>query len=551
MRARAIVAALALLAAAAARADEPQPIVVKQLPASLAGTWLFRVGHDPAFASPFRERRNWGTIRVPGAWERQGWAGYNGHAWYRVSLFIASDLEGEDLGLDLGQVGDVDEVFLNSRKVGQTGDFPPHYDKATLARRFYLVPREALRFGQYNELAIHVFNDSHFGGLLGPAPVLDAYDAILAREVLRDVGAYCLATLLLTLAALQLLLFTSQRDSLEHLAFAGFLAALALLFVAYTHWGPAQLLGHSFAFRMNVAAMLLAIALFPSTPYRLARRSQPIPLLAVETLLALGAAFVFAWRDEGDLYLWMFLAQAATILLIVPTLQLEIRYLLHRRVWGRALLVATAFCCVMISFDTLSSIGLIPRERILVGDLVAPIGIVPLALVFSAALYFTWIERRWGEPFDPTTGLMPRDRFVDRLASEMQRARRTQASLTVALLRITVSESTGEHEPPTSQAVSNLRRGLRQIDLLARYDRETFVLLLAETEERAAMSILERLRRTVSESAAGSHTRIRTTAGVAQYRPGRHMAAEELLQEAEAALYAAVTEGGDGTATAP
>jgi GGDEF domain-containing protein len=77
------------------------------------------------------------------------------------------------------------------------------------------------------------------------------------------------------------------------------------------------------------------------------------------------------------------------------------------------------------------------------------------------------------------------------------------------------------------------------------------VLLLAETEERAAMAIIERLRRAAGESASSPTTRVRTTAGLAQYRPGRHLGAEELLQEAEAALYAAISEGGDCTATAP
>ena len=108
-----------------------------------------------------------------------------------------------------------------------------------------------------------------------------------------------------------------------------------------------------------------------------------------------------------------------------------------------------------------------------------------------------------------------------------------------------------ERDHSAAHAVASLRRGLRQIDLLARYDPETFALLLAETDERAAMTIIERLRRTVTQSGASRPGRARTTAGLAQYRPGRHLSADELLGEAEAALYAAVSEGGDCTATAP
>jgi diguanylate cyclase (GGDEF)-like protein len=137
------------------------------------------------------------------------------------------------------------------------------------------------------------------------------------------------------------------------------------------------------------------------------------------------------------------------------------------------------------------------------------------------------------------------------LGAELLRARRGGSPLAVALLRLTLVEPASERDQPTTEAVASLRRGLRQIDLLARYDAETFALLLSETDERAAMSIIERLRRTASQSVSGRSGRARTTAGLAQYRPGRHLSADELLREAEAALYAAVSEGGDCTATAP
>ena len=146
---------------------------------------------------------------------------------------------------------------------------------------------------------------------------------------------------------------------------------------------------------------------------------------------------------------------------------------------------------------------------------------------------------------------MSRERFVDRLVAELERAHRNGSTLAVALLRLTFAGPDGERGQPTADAVSSLRRALRQIDLLARYDGETFVLLLAETDERSAMSIIERLRRAAGEGVAPRAGRARTTAGLAAYHPGRQPSADELLREAEAALYAAVSEGGDCTATAP
>jgi diguanylate cyclase (GGDEF)-like protein len=542
---------VASLLGAAAMAQELPPIAVNNLPTPLAGEWMFRIGHDPAFASPFRERRNWQRIRVPGSWRKQGYPDYNGHAWYRLSLFMSSELAGEDLGLDLGRIADVDEVFFNGRRIGTTGVFPPAFAPAFLARRFYAIPREAVRFGMDNELAIHVFSHLRSGGLVGPSPILDRLGDVLKSEVLRDIGAYSLATFLLTLAVFLLVLFMAQRDALELPSFAGFLVATSILMASYTSWGLAQAVGYAGSFRLHVAALLGACALLPAALFRLGRRPQPVAVVACETILALGAASALVWRDVGDLALWIAVGEIMILVVIGLVGHLAVTNLRRRRPWGPILVGGLGAMFVGVSVDILVDLGMLPRLRILGGEMLAPIGLVPCAIAATAALSYAWVERKWGEPLDPATGVMPRDRFTDRINGEMQRARRSGFPLTVAVLRLTTTDPTGESDTFVGRAISGLRRSLRQIDLLARFDQESFALFLAETEERAATTILERLRRTVNEGAGTGRARTRLTAGVAQYRAGRHLSADELLQEAEAALYAAISEGGDCTATAP
>ena len=349
---------------------------------------------------------------------------------------------------------------------------------------------------------------------------------------------------------MHLLLFARQRDLFEHLLFAGSMASLALFILTYATWGPALVLGYSATYRLAIASTMAGVALFPSVPLRLARRAQPAGFLGVETALVLGAAFALVWRDVAELQLWLYTAQAALLLVAGVTLRIEIS-LAGRRPWAWPALVTTGLLAVAISADILVDIGVLPRTSVLGGDFFAPLLAVPFAVCHSFALAVSWMQRRWGEPLDAATGLMPRERFTDRLGAELLRARRGGSPLAVALLRVDLSDHAVERDQSAANAVASLRRGLRQIDLLARYDPETFALLLAETDERAAMTIIERLRRTVTQSGGGRPGRARTTAGLAQYRPGRHLSADELLGEAEAALYAAVSEGGDCTATAP
>jgi GGDEF domain-containing protein len=537
--------------AATAAGQEIQPVEIDRLPVSLAGTWLFRTGHDPAWASPFRERRNWYPIAVPGGWERHGYPGYDGHAWYRLPFRLSSQLAGLDLGIDLGLIGDVDEVFLNGRKVGGTGSPPPRLDRAPLARRFYPLPREAIRFGEYNELAVHVYNDTRFGGLLGPAPRIDQWERLLRFQVLRDLLVFSLATLLFTLALFHLALFLMQRDVLEHAAFAAFLVGAGVYFLTYASWGPSHLIGHSLNFRLSVASLLAGIALFPPVTYRLARRPVPLPVIVMQTVLGLGAVFAVVWRGEGDLYLWVHVAQAAMIVTAVIVVRTLIALTRERHPWGRWLLASAAALFPLAAVDTLVDAGVLPRTGVLFGELFTPLALVPFALLFSFALGYAWVERRWGEPTDFQTGLMSRDRFVIRLREELLRARRNGTAATIALLRIEIPERVRQREELRVAAVDTLRRSLRQVDLLARFERETVAVLLADTEERGAIVTLERLRHAVADALHAAGGRPRTTAGVVQYRPGRHSGPEEVVAEAEAALYAALSEGGDCTTTTP
>jgi GGDEF domain-containing protein len=542
---------LAAALAAPAAAQELPPVEVDTLPTGLEGSWLFRTGHDPAWASPFRERRNWYPIQVPGAWERHGYPGYNGHAWYRLPLRVSSQLAGRDLGIDLGMIGDSDEVFLNGRRVGATGSPPPRLDRAPLARRIYPLPREAVRFGEYNELAIHVYNEVRFGGMLGPAPRVDQWERLLRFQVLRDLLAFSLATLLCTLALFHLALFLAQRDAFEHLTFSAFLVAAALYFLTFTTWGPSHLIGHSATFRLNVVSLLAAVGLFPPALYRIAHRQIPLPVFGVQTLLGLGAAFAIVWRNEGDLYFWIYVAEAAMVAVAAVVLGVLAALVRQRHPWGRSLLVVTIALLALTAADILVDAGVLPRSGVTFGELFTPLALAPFSLLFSLALAYAWVERRWGEPLDFQTGLISHDRFVTRVREELLRSRRNGSPATVALLRIEIPEQAPRRDDLRIAAVDALRRALRQIDLLARYDRDTMVLLLSDTEERGAIATLERLRHAVAEALQASAVRPRTTAGVVQYRPGRHPGAGEVIAEAEAALYAALSEGGDCTTTAP
>jgi hypothetical protein len=147
-------------------AEELRKIV--QLPAY----WKFSVGDYSAWANPDFDDSGWDEIRVPGKWEDNGYDEYNGFAWYRVKFKIYDMEDNAILYLILGRIDDVDEVYLNGKLLGHTGNFPPNYRTAYNQKRKYLIPHEYLNYGQMNTLAVRVYDEYLEGGIInGPTGI--------------------------------------------------------------------------------------------------------------------------------------------------------------------------------------------------------------------------------------------------------------------------------------------------------------------------------------------------------------------------------------------
>ena len=132
----------------------------------LDGPWKFSIGDRQEWAAKNFDDQYWETIDVPGAWENQGFNGFNGYAWYRRS-FDGKDLRGEEnIYLNLGYIDDSDEVYVNGNLVGFSGGFPPDFHTAYTALRIYYIPNEFLNFEGKNTIAIRVFDVVHSGGII-------------------------------------------------------------------------------------------------------------------------------------------------------------------------------------------------------------------------------------------------------------------------------------------------------------------------------------------------------------------------------------------------
>lgn len=143
--------------------------------------WKFKTGDNLRWAEPAFDDAGWKAIEAGSHWEEQGYAGYNGYAWYRIKFSLPSALKQKirtgRLCISLGRIDDHDQSFLNGQFLGQNAKlFPAHttriedLSKTPMAwdvDREYTIPLDdpRLRWDQDNVIAIRVYDEIYNGGL--------------------------------------------------------------------------------------------------------------------------------------------------------------------------------------------------------------------------------------------------------------------------------------------------------------------------------------------------------------------------------------------------
>jgi two-component system, cell cycle response regulator len=148
---------------------------------------------------------------------------------------------------------------------------------------------------------------------------------------------------------------------------------------------------------------------------------------------------------------------------------------------------------------------------------------------------------------DPLTRLLNRRKLQEVLTDEVARANRYQTPLSLLLLDIDhfkVINDTHGHDAGDAVLVElagRLGKGLRQVDRLARFGGEEFVVVAPGIDLPAAVELAERLRGAVAGKEFNAAGPVTASFGVAGYAPGEQP--EAMIKRADEALYRAKTGG--------
>ncbi len=566
---------LALTGAISVHTVQAEPRVLSaaqvQQGVSLTGDWRFQSGDDLAWAAPGFDDSHWPFHALPHRVPKSEMPDPLGFFWYRLTLALpasaaAPEAASHHVGVQIGKILSAYELYAGGQLIGGVGKMPPHaqanYDRV----RVFAIPATAVSPEGKLVLALRVWGGSELSARMwgeGPhegAFRLGHYNDVLEASLLDELPVVAMCVLFTGFGLYHLYLFRRNRQLRTYLWYG----LLALDVSVYTFLSS-QLRYHlDWPFELYEKIEFAAIYLVPALFIQMLLSLLALP---VGLLLRLyqGCFVVFSllalWLPGMEilyrtLLVWEFLC--LPVLLWVPWVIVRAARAGNQE--ARTAMVGLAIFTATGINDILIDLAGLGTPRLL------PVGFVAimLSMVISLANRFTTVlnnlESEVAEQTaelrtaneklaavaseDPLTGLLNRRGFLSVAAGELQRFQRTGREFSVILGDLDFFKQINDQHGHACgdfvlrEVATLLRQRVREIDILARWGGEEFILIVPETSAAGAAALADTLRDSVAshEFRFGALAMAVTmTVGVATFRAGETL--EQCVARADQALY--------------
>ncbi|KAA1188908.1 diguanylate cyclase [Pseudohalioglobus sediminis] len=537
---------------------------------SLRGQWRFRPGDDVNWADPALEDKHWQTLRVPERWPMSGYPEYGHMGWYRLTLGVDPALHGtrllEEVAVKMGKVLSAYELYAGGELIGSVGRLPPLNEVDYDRERVFSIPQSAVAADGRLVLALRVWGgeaelvEAWGAGAISGSYVLGYHRDLLIDAVLAEVPGLILAVLTFFFGCYHLYLYWRNR-SLETFFWFGLMACnIAIYGVMLTQWKYAT----DLTFLTMKKIEFGAVYLFPAVAIQMIWSLLRLPikrwLRAYQLTFVLAALLVVAIPGHTVHYLTLEWWQ----LLCLPSMVLAPWVLFRETRAGNAeartvLLGTLIFVCTALN-DML--IDLVPLES----PRLAPLGFLAVLVSMMVSLanrfttMYTALETEVAERtaelseanrqlarvarVDHLTGLLNRRGFTEEAEGEIRRTFRSGKPFCVVLADVDnfkqfndqYGHVCGDHVLKRTAAL--LQDRLREVDRVARWGGEEFILLLPETDTEGAAVVAEKLREAVEQNLVAfddQRLSITMTFGIAAFRKGESL--DACIARADTALY--------------
>ncbi|MGI9293090.1 MAG: diguanylate cyclase, partial [Pseudomonadales bacterium] len=559
-----------------------------QKPVSIAGKWKFHVGDDLAWSQPNFDDSDWDTLQVPQDWGQQGYKGYSGFAWYRLSLQLcstdcASDAAKADvlhrLAVTLGKVQSAYELYAGGQLVGTMGGVPPNakirYDEFGT----FHIPRSAIDEQGSLVLALRVWRTEQAGrawegGPFGGSFLVGTREQLANQFFSSQLLVLVLCAVYLVLGCYHCYIYTRHRALTEMLWFGLFAIAVSLYGVMQSQWrftlpldfAVLKKIEHSIVFLLAPIVLEFAARLMTVKLWRSVRWYQ-CSFIALAVIVAVVPGLTINFKL---LTLW----HVCVLPAIVGVVGLVARHAWLGNPDARKMLVGFLVLAVIALFEIISDLLLVHRPHLVPLGFAVFVLSMPVALGDRITRLVKTLQTRTIELTDLQKNL---ERSVEERTEELREANQqlervahidllTQVANRRAFLEhaegeIAWSQRCGrpfsliiadiDHfkmfndefghacgDFVLSEIAATLVKNVRATDMFARWGGEEFVFTLRETDAAGAVDLAEKCRRLIEQQRyayGGMELGVTMTFGVSEYQSW--MTIEHCMEEADDALY--------------
>ncbi len=537
---------------------------------SLRGQWRFQPGDDLSWANPALDDSQWQTLGVPQRWPTGGYPEQGQMGWYRLSLIVDPELRGtrllDQLAVRMGKVLSAYELYAGGELIGSVGRLPPLNETDYDRERVLSISESAVDADGRLVLALRVWGgeaalvDSWGAGPISGEFKLGYFRDLLIGGVIAELPGLIFAAMTLFFGCYHLYLYGRNRN-LEAFFWFGLMACnVAVYGVMITQWKYITDLSFLSMKKIEFGAVYLLPAVgmqmiwsLLGLPISRWLRAYQVSFVAASLLVVLIPGHTVHYQTLSIWQLW-----------IIPIMAWAPWVLLRESRAGnaeaRTVLLGTIIFIGAAVNDMLIDMVHLETARI------APLGFIAVlvAMAVSLANRFTTMCRelevevaeRTAElseaneqlarvaRFDHLTGLLNRRGFADEAEREIGRAARTDRPLSVLLADVDNFKLFNDQhghvcgDKVLKRAARLLQGRLREVDKVARWGGEEFILLLPETDLDGAAVLGESLRKTIAENLfefGEQRLSITMTFGIASFRKGETL--EACIARADTALY--------------
>jgi AraC-like DNA-binding protein len=181
---------------------------------------LIKKGDDPSYSKTEYDDRGWEKVSLPASWDKK-YPGWTGICWYRLHVRFPEELPDSSMGISLGTISDVDEVYFNGHLIGRTGSFPPERKSSYDRKRIYEIPTKHIKPGAENLFAIRIAGlFSHEAGPYTGSFTIEQFSKLQENILVKEFSDSFFVIIYIVVAIYFGIIFVRKSDDKEYLFFS-------------------------------------------------------------------------------------------------------------------------------------------------------------------------------------------------------------------------------------------------------------------------------------------------------------------------------------------